>query len=119
MNRQARTIALPSGAVLVQLSGDIDLAVEAALRDHFTTAIDLSPHLAVDMRHVEFIDCAGLGTLMWARNRAVAQGGNFVLVSPSPQARRLLDLTQLGDVLPAVPDVREAVLSTVLARSSR
>jgi anti-anti-sigma regulatory factor len=56
---------------------------------------------------------------MWARNRAVAQGGNFVLVSPSPQARRLLDLTQLGDVLPAVPDVREAVLSTVLARSSR
>lgn len=104
-----RIVSLPTGAVLVQLCGELDLAVESMLRDHFTSAVRLSPHLLVDMRQVEFIDCAGLGALIWGRQRALSEGGSFALVAPPAPVRRLLHLAGVEQVFPAHEDLQCAV----------
>jgi anti-anti-sigma factor len=102
-------ISLPTGAVLVQLRGELDMAFEATMRDQFTCAVRLSPHLLVDMRQVEFIDCAGLRAMLWGRERAMAQGGSFGLVAPSRAVRRLLELARVEEAFPVHADLRRAV----------
>ena len=104
-------ISLPTGAVLVTLRGELDMAVEATMRDHFTHVVRQSPHLLVDMGQVEFIDCAGLNALLWGRERALAQGGSFGLVAPSPAVRRLLQLARVEDAFPVHADLGRAVAS--------
>ena len=104
-------ISLPTGAVLVQLCGDLDMAVEPTMRDHFACAVRLSPHLLVDMRDVEFIDCAGLRALLWGRERALSEGGSFGLVAPPRPVRRLLELARVEDAFAVHADLRRAVAS--------
>ncbi|WP_445281594.1 STAS domain-containing protein [Streptomyces sp. DSM 118148] len=52
----------------------------------------------LDLRPATFIDCAGLGVLCRARNRALARRGRMRLVAESTSFTRLLRLSGLGGV---------------------
>lgn len=56
----------------------------------------------VDMRELTFIDCAGLGAIVEARNDARRRGGSLTLVRGSGQVHRILELIGLvEEVVPA------------------
>ncbi|MEU6532282.1 STAS domain-containing protein [Streptomyces sp. NPDC046928] len=98
-----------AGPTVVVLRGEIDLGTATSL----TTRLDAltsapSPDLVLDLREVTFIDCAGLGVLCRARNRARARAGRLRLVSDSARFRRMLRLVDLGgvfEVASRLPDV--------------
>lgn len=130
------TSALHSGAagsgpdVVVILAGEVDLAsapavraaLGAAIKTATTTATTTAPRLgsttgattgwitvAVDTTAVTFIDCAGLGELLFARAQLRAAGHQLLLPSPAPAVRRLLAWTALSETLtPAAPAPRPA-----------
>lgn len=106
MSDIARRPALPDDAVLVHLTGEICLASCGTVRDQLASAALMSPHLVVDLRDVEFMDCAGLSALMWARSQVLPRDGSFVIVAPGPQIRRLIEVAGLGSVLATVPHLR-------------
>ena len=106
----ARLVTLPTGAVLIQLTGEIDMAVDAALRDQLLRAVRISSEVLVDMSSVAFLDCTALGGLMLAQERAVADGGGVVLIAPPRNVQRLLDLVGATDVLPVYADLQSALL---------
>ena len=101
---------LPSGHVLVELSGEIDLAVVPDVVTEFEYAVvQLSPHVVVDLDRVEFIDSSGLGALVRARRKAQEHGGDVVLAGADDQVREVLALTNLGDLFTLYGSVSEAV----------
>jgi anti-sigma B factor antagonist len=81
----------PGGGLLV-VTGDLDLegrgVLEAAVAEH-----DPASGLTIDLAGVEFVDSSGLRALLWATRRAADAGGDLVLRSPTPQLRRVLEIT--------------------------
>lgn len=101
----------------MQLRGELDVASDASLRDHLGCAARMSPDLVLDVREVEFMDCAALGALVWARNKVCAEGGRFATVAPRRLIRRLIDTAGLTETLHVCPDLRAALLATSYDRS--
>ncbi|WP_055524795.1 STAS domain-containing protein [Streptomyces graminilatus] len=86
------------GTTVLPLRGEIDILTVPALSAQLDTlTADHSPDLVLDLRTVSFIDCAGLGLLCRARNRARARHGRLRLVTDSTWLLRLLRCTGLTD----------------------
>lgn len=106
-------ILLPDQDVL-RLEGEVDLAQRPSMRADIESRLPQYPQVIVDLTAVTFIDCTGLGTLVWAWTRAREFGGDLALVGPCAALSRILELTSLDDVLPLYPSVStaEAALRT-------
>jgi anti-anti-sigma factor len=112
----ARTIGLPTGVVLVQLAGELDLVLVDELRAEFERALELSADVVVDCRGVTFMDCAVLGVLVGVSVRARSHQGSLCLVAPNRVVLRLLELSELTETLPVHPDLRSAAESLLVSR---
>ncbi|MEU3980841.1 STAS domain-containing protein [Streptomyces sp. NPDC026672] len=100
------------GTTVVTLRGEIDLltATPLAARLDALTA-GPRPDLVLDLRPVEFIDCAGLGVLCRVRNRVLERGGRLRLVTDSGMFRRVLRAAGLANVFELCPTVPAGPLS--------
>lgn len=98
------------GTTVVELCGEIDLAVVVATTPQlYALTATPTPRLVADLRPVTFIDCSGLALLVDIRARVLAGGGVFTLVCTDERVLRLLRITGLTDTLdpvPAFPDTR-------------
>ena len=113
MDLELSTRALGDRA-LVTVVGEVDLETASRLGDHTLAALrDVSPHLALDLSGVTFMDSTGLKVLLAVQRRADLAGGSLALVGPTRTVRRILTLTGLDqtfavhdsvDELPAVSD---------------
>ncbi|MFD9789333.1 STAS domain-containing protein [Streptomyces sp. NPDC059070] len=103
-------------ATVVPLQGEIDVltAVPLTARLDALTA-DACPDLLLDLRSVSFIDCAGLGVLCRARNRARARHGRVRLVTDSAHFGRILRCTGLTGVFEVLPEWPEDPAAPVAA----
>ena len=81
------------GSAWLEVSGELDLAACPELRRALTEGLALAPALAVDLRELNFIDCAGLAELFDAAAEARRRGGRLSLIGGSGQVKRLLDMT--------------------------
>lgn len=83
-----------NGAVVVALSGELDLASADVLeREVRRLRLAGSNHVVVDLRDVEFMDSTGLRLLISLRNTAKREGHGMVVVPGSRQVQRIFDLT--------------------------
>ncbi len=64
--------------------------------------------IALDMSAVERIDSRGLAVLIQSARHARAEGGELVLVLPSPPVRNILELTRIHRSVDIVDDERAA-----------
>jgi anti-sigma B factor antagonist len=93
-----------SQAVLA-LAGDIDITTAHMVRDAAARCLRGQPaSLALDLRRLDFCDCAGVRTLRWAQHRAATAGSRFRIIAPGPQVRRILALAEASDLLGAIDD---------------
>jgi anti-sigma B factor antagonist len=83
------------GAVVVQLTGELDLYNAHAVRDElFAVAAREPDRVVVDLSAVTFIDSTGLGVLIEARTR-LANRRAFLLAAPGLETRRALEISGL------------------------
>jgi stage II sporulation protein AA (anti-sigma F factor antagonist) len=95
---------------VVRLPTEVDLANSSdVLASMLATIIHGGCHLVVDARDVRFLDSSGLNALVRARERTENLGGSMHLVAASRRLRRLLEITQLDQVLHRVDSVDAAV----------
>lgn len=81
---------------VVWLDGEEDLATVAVLADTLARAVaDNDGDLIVDLSGVTFLSTATIDELIRTRNILLRQNRNLWLRSPSPFARRLIDLCGL------------------------
>jgi anti-sigma B factor antagonist len=99
------------GVVVLAIHGETDLYVVNELRSHLSAALGQGvPALVVDLSDVGFIDSIGLGALVGGMKRAQARGGDFRLVVPEGNLRRIFEMTLLDRVFALYP-TREAALA--------
>jgi anti-sigma B factor antagonist len=93
---------------LVELSGDLDVATASLVEETLTMLIaEGRDQITVDVAHLAFCDCAGLGIFVAVDETARATAGQLRLTRSPPQLARLLALAGLDTVLTdpdALPD---------------
>lgn len=91
----------PPTMLIVELSGEIDLATYQDAADRVQAALgQTSPHLVVDLSRVAFIDSLGLSVLIQAYEKAQETNVDLHLVANTPQVTRPLRVTGLDQLLP-------------------
>jgi anti-anti-sigma factor len=78
-------------AVVVTLSGDVDLSSVPQLADRLDAVRD-EPFVIIDLREVSYLDSIGITHLMRAHARAELAGGAIALVSSGERIARVLSV---------------------------
>lgn len=93
--------------MLIELSGDLDLAVKEHLREQLDAASAASAEVAVDLSRVDYADSTALGLLVGTRNRLRERGGRLILVAPSIHMKKLLEYAGLSASFEVVADYKQ------------
>ena len=97
------TVEEHDGSTVVFVRGDLDATGAPSLRAQLVATMESAPHQVVlDLSGVDFVDSLGLSMLVAAHRRADELGIEFQLASPSPQSRRVLEITRLTDLFTIV-----------------
>jgi anti-anti-sigma factor len=88
-------------SVTMAVSGDLDLEGALELREAVCRQLapDVPADVTMDLSDVRFIDCSGIGALMWTRRRLSDSGGTLVLSGGNRGVDRLLQPLGLASVL--------------------
>jgi len=88
------------GACRVVLEGEIDIASAPALRQVFIDLISEGcADIAVDARHLEFVDSTGIGVLIGCSKRLKTMDGTFTMVQVSDRIRQTFDIVGVSSLL--------------------
>jgi anti-sigma B factor antagonist len=95
-------------AIVVAVSGELDLASSPALRQQLERASQSGAELVVlDLRELAFMDSTGLSVLVKAQQQAAGAGHRFAVVKGGKQVQRLLSLTGVAAHLTLVDEPDE------------
>ncbi|HXL05063.1 MAG TPA: anti-sigma factor antagonist [Bacillota bacterium] len=97
--------------LVVGIWGELDLNTAPSFRSAVEEQLDANPDITdilLMMQEVTFIDSSGLGVILGRYKRLRPHGGNVIVVAPSPQARRALELSGLASVIPICDTEDEA-----------
>jgi anti-anti-sigma factor len=105
------------GHTVLRISGELDIATAAVLRDRLAAALDdtVLP-VIIDLSRVSFCDASGLTMLIAVQRRADAYGRTVALAGPRPNVRKLLRITGLDRAFPVYPTLAQAAFGRVDTR---
>ena len=96
----AAEIAIEGDVSVAWLSGELDVATAPLLADGLTaTNSTMWPRLVLDLSNLDFVDAAGLGAIVRARNELRSRSGELTLRAPSPFAARILEVAGLAGLV--------------------
>jgi anti-sigma B factor antagonist len=105
-------------AVVVLPTGELDIASAPTLRDELAAVITAQPRPRVvccDLTDVTFMDSTALSALVFAHETAAMGGQEFCLAGARASVHRVLELTQVDQVIACYDSMdaaREAILGT-------
>ena len=113
-------IQVVSGVPVVAVPEEIDITNADWLRSVLLQAADRGHgRFVVDMTHTHFCASAGIGVLVRAHKRALAEGGELRLVIPASGAvQRIFALTGIDQLIPSFAGL-DAALEPVPAVARR
>jgi anti-sigma B factor antagonist len=91
------TVVYRNGRAIVSVSGEMDLASAAELREALRTAQQGSADVIVDLSRMTFIDTTGIGALVGARRNA--PDGQFHVAGATRQIRSVFEITGVAQYL--------------------
>lgn len=91
-----RSAETPTGVLILTAEGELDLHARAAFARELLAARGRgATTLVVDIRDVSFLDSTAVGLLTAAARGAAVDDGRVIVVTDSPHARRVFELTGL------------------------
>ncbi|MFD7987729.1 STAS domain-containing protein [Kitasatospora indigofera] len=100
-------------ARILHLAGEVDQDERQRLESALRRAVaHRPPRLVVDLAGLTFCDSTGLNALLKTRLAARAAGFPLVLAAPTPQTRRLLEITGTDEAFTIRDSVRAALADT-------
>ncbi len=93
------SVANDGATAIVAVEGDVDIDTGGRLREELLRLLEADVRRVVlDLAHMDFVDSTGLDILVGAQKRLRQRGGEMVLRSPRPAARKVLEITRLDTV---------------------
>jgi anti-sigma B factor antagonist len=101
------------GIVILELHGRLVVGTESTDFRHKITSLISEDHKSIilDMKHVDYIDSTGLGTLVVAHTQLQKAGGSVKLLNVSKRNVQLLVLTKLSTVFEMFDQEQTAINS--------
>ena len=96
-------LALSGRLVLGQESGGLRLTVDNLLSSGVTKIV-------INLEHVNYVDSAGLGTLIEMHRKTKAKGGRLKLCNLRPNLRQALELARLLPIFETCPSEADAIV---------
>ena len=96
------------GVTIISPRGELDIATAPAFRDAIVTAFAGARYVVADLADLTFLDSSGLAVLAVAHKRADECGARFEIANPREQARSLMELTGVDNVVPVRDNGRKA-----------
>jgi anti-sigma B factor antagonist len=91
------TVEHADGCATVSPHGEIDIATAPQLQDAIVEALGSGASaLVIDLADVQFLDSSAIQIFSKAAKQLWDAGHTFALASPTPEARRVLDLVGLS-----------------------
>ena len=95
--------------LVVRPAGRLDLAAALDFRQQVQQLVGAgSARLVLDLSEVSFLDSSGLMAIISGLKQTRQAGGDLRIAGPSQQAKLVLELSSLDQVLPIYPSVEEA-----------
>ena len=98
-------------AVVVAVTGDIDLFTTPEFKESVAAAMSAGPRmLVIDLTRATFLDSSSLGVLIGAHRRLTRRNGRLVVACDQPAILKVLRVTGLDgvfDVVDAVPGAHD------------
>ncbi len=99
----------PEGIRLIRLAGRMDVEGTREIDLRFTSlSASQKLFVLVDLSGVEFLCSLGLGTLVRSAKAQMSRAGMLALFSPPPAVARVLQATQVDQILRVFYDLDEA-----------
>ncbi len=102
-------------AVVIMLSGDLDLATAPELRNALQEALTERPNLVLNMSDLRFLDSTGIGVLVRIHKKTSAVGGVLAFAEVPSNVVKILEVTCLDRIFPVYPTVEDALHALELA----
>lgn len=102
-------------AVIVRVTGEIDLSSHLALRAELFDACDAAQppaRVVLDLTGVEFLASVGLTELLVCHELAKSRGTPLRVVASGHRVLRPIEVSGVGQLLDIYPDVDEALRAT-------
>jgi anti-anti-sigma factor len=100
LTASSAVVAIDGAAATIALSGDIDIATVARLRDCLAQCkSEGCIRIALDMSDVRFVDSSSINFVAWAEKILEPERGRLTILNPSPMATRVLELSGLADLI--------------------
>lgn len=95
---------------VIALTGEVDVASAPAVREEALHLIEEGVRrLVFDLEGIEYMDSAGLGTLVGVLKRLRESGGQMAVAGARDRVQRLFQITGLEQVFTLCADVPTAV----------
>jgi anti-sigma B factor antagonist len=95
-------------ATIIHVHGEVDLATAGMVQDALRSAIRSGRHVVVDLANVTYIDLSGFRALVEGK-KALGERQSLAVAASSPIIHRVIEIIELGTVLPAFHSLREAL----------
>jgi anti-sigma B factor antagonist len=96
-------VTIEGARATIALSGDIDIATVAHLRDCMAQCRSAGcSRITLDMSDVRFVDSSGINFVAWAEKILEPERGRLTIRNPSPMATRVLELSGLATLIEIV-----------------
>jgi anti-sigma B factor antagonist len=102
-----RSEATPTGAAVVYVSGELDLASAPRLQEALADLV--ADPVVVDLSECTFLDSAGMGVLLASARRLSDSGRSLRVAADNPSILRVLEITAVDTLIAVHPDVENAL----------
>jgi anti-anti-sigma factor len=104
-------VRIEQGRAVLSLYGELDLASAELFQGEFENAeIGGAPMVVLDLEGLQLVDSTGLRVILSAHERARERGQEFAITPGSPQVRRLLTITRVGEHLRVIDSPNELLV---------
>jgi anti-sigma B factor antagonist len=105
------TVRSERDATVLALAGELDLASYPRLEEAIDRALESGARLVVvELEQLEFMDVAGLRSVVRSAQRARGIGSRLVVAAPRVAVTRLLSMTDQQSALEVVATTRDALV---------
>lgn len=106
------TVEMVNDVVVIDVPNEsIDVSNAPDFKRDLTNAFEDNANVVMDLANVNFVDSAGLGTMVWAVKQLAARGGDMRLCNVNGAVRSLFELVRMHKLV-SVFDTREDAIAS-------